>query len=240
MTKKSRTRSRSTDELLASFEQSLTTLQHFARLYDSGYAPVVFAIATEIHKILVENNAAMRLRGELAFTSPDHGDVSNMLNALHKLTGAQVGGHPPAIEFLPAFRLEDAVPLTKMKFRDWWNRDVIYRASAALPGTPAGMIPVNDSPSVPFQDRETLTRRELIELVRNKLGAHTESEFPILLEELDEARSWGGFAIETPDGVFDTDNGTLLVKVSVLPATVRQICHELLVAYGRQDTVVTV
>src|SRR5688572_26729082 len=105
-----RVRKRASAEHLEAFDQSLTTLEHLARTYDTGYPPIIFSMATEIHKILAGNSDAMRLRGQLKFTSPDHGDESRMLNALHKLVGAEIQGKPPTLKFLPAFRLEGGTP----------------------------------------------------------------------------------------------------------------------------------
>jgi hypothetical protein len=97
------------------------------------------------------------------------------------------------------------------------------------------MIPVNGSPTVPYEKREKITRLGLVSLLRNKLGAHQTKEMPELLDQLDEEKNWGSFSIQTPDGVFSTDDGTLPVEVSPIPAMMRQICHEILEAYGRSD-----
>lgn len=228
-----RTRRLTPSELLAAFETGLNTLEHLGKIYDSGFSPIAFQLATEIHKILTENSTATQLRGQMDFESPDHGDESRMLNALHKLTMARISGDPPVLDFLPAFAEETGIPTRKLKFRDWWNRDIIYRASAAPVGTPAGMIPVNASPSVPFDERDKVTRRELISLVRNKAGAHQEKDYPVLLEEMDHSAGWGSFGASTPTGEFSTDDGSLVTQTTIIPAMVRQISIELLRAYGR-------
>lgn len=231
-----RTRRRGNAELLAAFDQGLSTLSELAKVYDRGHSPIVFLIATEIHKILTENVAATRLRRTRNFTSPEYPDDRQMLNAMHKLTTARLRGEPAKLEFLPTFySAEHEGPLRNLNFRDWWNRDVIYRASAALPGTPAGLIPVNDTPTVPHAKREKVTRRELIAILRNKLGAHQDVDFPTILDDLESSNNWAAFAIQTPEGVLSTEDGTLPVDISPLPAMVRQICHELLIAYDRPD-----
>jgi hypothetical protein len=122
-----------------------------------------------------------------------------------------------------------------MPFRVWWNRDIIYQASAAEPGTPPGLIPVNDTPVVPYEKREKVTRMQLVHLLRNKMAAHQPSEIPELLEELQSSNSWAAFGCDTPDGHLSTLDGSLTVAVGPLPAMMRQITHELLIAYGRDD-----
>jgi len=228
-----RIRRLSTDELLTAFAQGLDKLEELGKIYDGGYSEIAVQMAIEINKILTENNEATKLRGHIKFESPDHEDEYTMLNALHKLTIANIGGAPPVLNFMPAFAAGPKRPPKKLIFREWWNRDVIYRASAAPIGTPAGMIPVNNSPTVPFKKRETVTRRELISLVRNKLGAHQEKDFPVLLDEIDETSNWGTFVTGTPNGDLSTEDGSLITRTKIIPAMIRQISLELLRAYGR-------
>jgi hypothetical protein len=183
------------DELLQSFDQSLDTLAILASAYDGGHAPIAFSMATEVNKILTENGAATRLRGSRTFTSPEKHHTKNTLSPLHKLTSARLSAPPPTLTFVPTFYMPDGPPPNSMSFRDWWGRDVIYRASAALPGDAPGMIPVNGSPTTPYDEREKMTRMGLVALLRNKLGAHQTSEMPELLDQLEEARNWASFAV---------------------------------------------
>lgn len=231
------TRKLSDDELLQLFDQSLTTLQHFARIYDEGYPPISLSMATELEKLLIENGAAVRLRKtrEFPMIVVDHENQENVLTSLHKLTFAQIGGDPPELSFLPVFCSGAPDTIKQVPFVEWWNRDVIHRASAALPGTPPGMIPVNGSPEVPFKDRETVNRRDFVHLLRLKLGAHQGDEMPLLLDELNDGRNWGTFTVQMPQRVLSTEDGSLPTRVSIYAAMMRQICHEVLTAYGRND-----
>ena len=222
-------------ELLKLFEDGLTSLGHMARIYDEGHTPIVFNMAVEIKKMLTENAAAMKLRGALRFMTYDDGHDPDVLTPSEKLICRKLSGDPPSLEVEPRFYSRDGEPV-ELKFREWWNRDVIYRASAAVPGTPLGMIPVNGSPVQPYEKRSKTTRRELIELLRNKMGAHQDVDLSELLEEIELSKGWVGFELEHPThGVLSTDDGTLPIRVGVIAALVRQICHELLVAYGRED-----
>lgn len=230
------TRKLDESELLASFDQSLTTLVQLVGVYDGGYAPIALAMATEVHKILTENNAAVKLRGSRVFTTVAYEGEGRMLNAMHKLTVARVCGNPPQLDFVPAFYSGPPASSTlRLKFSDWWNKDAIYRASAALPGTAPGLIPVNGSPTVPFAKRESINRRDFVSLLRNKLGAHQAADMPNLLDELNESRSWGDFAVDTDSGLKSTHDGSLTTGTGIMAAMMRQITHEVLVAYGRED-----
>lgn len=226
------------DELLALFDQSLSALSHLASIYDGGFHPIALQMATEVHKLLTQDGPAMRLRGMRKFTTVNMGDQSRMLNAMHKLVGARIGGQPPKLDFIADFQMADPADLIEtpsLSFKEWWNRDVIYRASAAIPGSPPGMIPVNGTPSVPFNKRETINRRDFVALLRNKLGAHQDGDLPILLDQLEEARCWGEFVCHTPEGILSTEDGTLTTGATIMAAMMRQIAHEVLVAYDRDD-----
>jgi hypothetical protein len=233
--KSSNVRQLSDADLLKSFEHGLDTLSHLASTYDGGFSPIAFLMATEAQKILTENSAATKLRATRVFSSPEMHHTSQTLTPLHLLIGVELNGNPPKLTFVPTYHSRGKVRERTLSFREWWNKDIIYRASAAPPGTPPGMIPVNGSPTVPYEKREKITRLGLVSLLRNKLGAHQTKEMPELLDQLDEEKNWGSFSIQTPDGVFSTDDGTLPVEVSPIPAMMRQICHEILEAYGRSD-----
>jgi hypothetical protein len=233
--KKLDTRKLSDTELLQAFDQSLDTLQHLSSTYDNGYAPIAFMMATEVYKILTENSAATRLRSDKRFLSPIDGHGPTVLTPQHKLTIAQIGGDPITLTFLPHFYGADD-DLETLDFKKWWNNDIVYCASAAMPGTPQGLIPVNGSPVLPYEKREKVTRLRLTNLLRNKRGAHLNADLPLLLDTLDSSKSWAGdIGVETATGFFSTADGSLKVTVSPIAAMMRQITHELLLAYGRFD-----
>lgn len=218
------------------FETSLDNLGVLAKAYDDGIFAISLSMSTEVHKILTEDRFAIQSRKKARFSTPDFGDESRMLNALHKLTACRVSGQAPILDFLPNFYFPNPNTPTKfLQFKEWWNDDVIYRAGAALPGQNPSLIPVNNSPSVPFSKREKITRREFVSLLRNKLGSHSDVDVPILMDELADTRSWGHVRIETEKGNFDTFDGTLKTRGGIVPAMMRQISHEVLVAYGRED-----
>ena len=173
-----------------------------------------------------------RMRGCRKFTTPERVNNPFDLTVEIKLIFAEVRGLPPILDFKPAFHGGCSQTKT-LNFRDWWNRDVIYRASAAMPGTPPDLIPLRPQDQVPYEKRQTLERRTFVKDMRNKLGAHLDKEIPELLDNLQRSHSFGiAFAIETPSGVLRTADGTLDVRTGPAAAMMRQISQEILVAYG--------
>lgn len=238
MSKRGPTRPLSQGELLSLQDENLTTLQKLAEIYDGGYPPIVFAMATEALKLLTENKASMKARASVRFPSYLRPGEERSLSAIHRLTGVQLGGEPPKLTFVPIFWFGEGHVLSgpRVEFKVWWNREPIYRASAAIPGGPPGQIPVNGSPSVPFVNRLTVSRFTLIHMLRNKQGAHQASELPVLLDELDHTSNWADFGVEMPDGsALTTWEGTLPIVAGPVAAMMRQITHEILEAYGRDD-----
>lgn len=233
----------SVDELLKLSGQSLDTLSQLVAVYDQGYTPIVFQIAVEVQKILCEGGLAVRLRGERKFLSSANDVDDGNLMPRYPLVAGRAGGTPPVLKYVPSFLSPDkgAEKSRSLVFRDWWDREAIYRASAAEPGSPPGMIPVNDTPTVPFTKRETLTRRETIGMIRDKLGAHQDDELPTVLDDLQSGLNYISIVLESSDGSeLRTDDGTLPITVPPIAAMVRQIAHEVLVAYDRDDPAVDV
>lgn len=230
-----KTRKLTEEELLEYFDQSLSTLSQLANVYDSGYYPICLAMAVEVYRILTGSSASIALRGSRRFTTVDYGDETRMLNAMHKLVGVGISGTPPVLDFVADFQLGQGKTIS-LKFSAWWNTDIIYRANAAVPGSGIQGMPVNDSTIVPFQERDQINRRDFVALLRNKRGAHQDAELPYLLDELETHQSAGEFRIEyTTGAAFDTLDGTLSKGATIMAAMMRQIVHELLVAYGRSD-----
>jgi hypothetical protein len=218
-------------ELKALHDGALTTLMHLARAYDTGAISVAFSMATEIIKVLTTTYSAReRKHSRRRFTTPIEIGPTTGPTPLHKIVHQRVFGPPPAIEFVPAYKsgLEPEV----MEFRDWWNRDLIYRASASPPGYPPGSIPLRREDWLPIDKRPRLTRRLFIDLVRNKFGAHLDENVP---EELDRClrTNMMGFDFQMTYGgkLYSTSDGSMPVVCPPAAAMVRQIAEEVLRAY---------
>jgi hypothetical protein len=82
--------------------------------------------------------------------------------------------------------------------------------------------------------RRTLTRREFIDDMRNRLGAHSDTELPELLDELQRHTSWGTSDISTVfnGAKLSVSDGTLPVLAGPSSAMIRRIAAEVLDAYG--------
>ena len=136
------------------------------------------------------------------------------------------------LDFKPAY-LSCPFPIKLLPFRDWWNRDVIWRASAAHPGGDPTIIPLTVDKQLPYEKRQKLCRREFVELTRNKFGAHLDHEIPEVLDQLQRSRSFGiGFVINIGNRVLNSYDGTLETRIGPAAAVMRQIAQETLIAYG--------
>lgn len=216
--------------------QSLSTLEHLCATYDGGYTAIAALMAVEIRKIVSDNAGAAKLRGGKKFPTSAETHKPSVISARHDLVGARVGGEKPSVMFVPSYAMPDGghIPVKYVDFRIWWHREPIYRASSAIPGkTPKGLIPVNDSDATPFAKRRTLTRMQLVDMVRNKVGAHTEPDLPELIDDLESGVDFAAFSMVSNGKELSTLDGTLPVQTGPLQAGIRQIAHEILVAYGR-------
>jgi hypothetical protein len=76
------------------------------------------------------------------------------------------------------------------------------------------MIPLRVEDQVPFNKRATLVRERFVGMMRNKLGAHLDTEIPEMLDELQRSHLFGGdIQTQAPDGRFLSSlDGTLPVK----------------------------
>jgi hypothetical protein len=225
------------DELLSHFEDSLTSLEQLNKIFDEGHPPIVFSMATEVRKIVLENSAAIKLRKMKNFPSPASEEQYGNLMAYNRLIIGQIGSDWATC--VPKFLCPIGMPFKRVSYNEWWS-EVIYRANAALPGTALGMIPVNDSPSVPWESRVTTNRMGVVTMLRKKLGAHIDAkDYPRLLDDLNETRNWMSFRIQDGTRMLSTDDGSLQMRIGPLPAMMRQIAEELLIAYGRQPEPIT-
>lgn len=214
-----------------------STISTLAQVYDSGSPNVAPALATEISKFLTTGDKITSVRKDTMFTTVDFDYSPLNLAAEHKLIVADFHGHsdqePP---FFVTFRHASSGPtpngFKSLSFVEWWNRDIIYRASAAPDQSRPLLIPTNPAHLVPRNSRKTLTRREFIQLVRNKLGAHLDRHLP---EELDNLLRSSGFGIaieaEVAGTKLSTEDGSLPVTIGPWAAMVRQIAHEVLEAF---------
>ena len=236
--KRLQTRTLSDAELLQRAEDSLKNIEMLCERFDAGLYNSAYSMPTDIWNLLTQNEGAIRLRGDKRFPVlhlKDHKpDKRNLAPDIFRLVYVQVGGIPCTQKYIPRFRMDRSEVVRKdLIFREWWNREVVYRAGAALPGTSPGLIPVNGTPQVPFEDRQKLTRFTLIQEMRNRISSHTDREYPVIFDDINN--SFGIFVANNIEQAAPTmgDDGTVAIEVPALAAMVRQIAWEILVAYGR-------
>jgi hypothetical protein len=231
-----RTRRMTDKELAQHARHNLETIRELCILYDGGSQYIAFTLATEIQKFLTAGSN-VRLRGSKRFPTLQGDYTDRNLLTEHRLISFRVyPGEPPSVECRPAFP-DTPLPVKLLKFREWWDRDVIFRASAAPPGwkNPT-TVPLQKTEQVPYHERNRLTRRTFVEQTRNKFGAHLDREIPELLDQLQRNESLGMvLAVNINDSVFNTADGTLVMRVGPAAAMMRQIAHEVLVAYEIAD-----
>lgn len=208
--------------MMAVVQESLENLRDLVSVYDNGSDSIVFLIATEIHSLLTSGGVAARLRGQRRFSSVIFEQRSDALSPHHPLIMIQVTSPPPSATYLPQYLLPDEPP-RELEFVEWWNREVVFRT-----GTSFGA-------RVPLEQRETLCRRELIKLLRDKRGAHPDREWPETFDDIQLGMGMAAVASGTDGIQLSSADGTLPIIRQPLGAMVRQIAHEVLVAYGISD-----
>ena len=198
---------------------SLSTIERLCEIYDGGHPYIAFTLSSEIHRLLIAGTNATKIRGDMVFSTVDRPYRADTVNAWHKLfyfhARVDPSQTPPQfIECVPQFMASAKVK--PLKFREWWNRDMIYRA---------------ERPRNPSDPCTQYTRRTFIEQVRNKIGAHLDAEIPEELDRLQRIENFGmNMSLHYNKMVTSTRAGTLRVKIGPAPATIRQIAHEVVAA----------
>lgn len=229
-------------QLQEHFEGSLRNLEGMCQLYDAGNPYIAFSLATEIKSILTENSEAVRSRNGVRFpTVADQGDLRRNIAASVKLLRLRFqgeadpeGGQRAVLTFEPA-RVHGEVKTVYLPFREWWGRDIIYCSTALPAPRPPGRIR-GDGQFIPWEQRVKMRRRDLIELVRNKFGAHVADEIPEVLDVLQRSNMMGvEFGILPPENQLGAPpREPPRIAVGAAAAIVRAIAEEVLIAYGKR------
>jgi hypothetical protein len=234
------------EELMEQVQAHLSNVELLATAYDSGSIFVSGLLAVALDNVLTDLPVSKIFRANLTFQGPvgpsHYGmDERRMLSPLHKLFVTRIGGSSPEAECIPVFREASAgaTEMQQMDFKTWWNRDVVFRAGAAKPelNLGAGVVAMWPEDHVPYEQRVTLTRREIVKTLRNKIGGHVNTEIPELLDRLRTGQLLSFNAVvSTEDGsTRSLAEGTLPLLASPMDASVRQIAFELLAARNGQD-----
>jgi hypothetical protein len=232
---------RQTDaELAQHINQSVKTIEGMCSLFDNGNTHIAFSLATEIQKVLTTGQHVVQVRGDMLFPTINFDYSRRNLAPEHKLIAVSLFANsdqdpPYYVDFVIASK-NDSASIKWLHFRDWWNKDIVYRAGASAPGTPAGVFPTDERLHVPKSKREAFTRRLLIQEMRNKFGAHLDREIPEALRLLQTADALGiSIGVNVGGAILNTHDGTLPMKTAPSAAMVRQIAHEVLEAFLRKN-----
>lgn len=235
----SRTRRLADPEVEQAFWDGADELAELARSYDRGNYGMAPLMSVVIHRMFVENSFGTRFRGNRRFSSPSKEAPSGLVTAFHRLIfiASDDNQHPPTITFKPVFHVSKlGVTFKPLSFKDWWNQ-TIYRAPATSRDLPLGYLVTEKSQHVPVDKRETVSRQQLVRQVRNKVGAHSDLDQLLILDDLRSEYSFGmGLAVRDRQGVTrSSETGDLTIVNSPLPAMMRQIACEVLTGLGRDD-----
>ncbi len=221
---------------------NIENLRSLCDSFDQGKVSFSGLIALQVHKILCEGMAT-KIRRKITFPTSRWDSPENNMMPYAPLIGLELAGNPLCAKFLPKFMMgDDKSDLLKndiLPFQEWWTSDVIYRAGPAKPGSDPRMIPLKIEDQVPYRKRKKITRLNLITMVRQKLGAHTENEYPILMDELNSSAYMGidAESVEQDGSLKSISNGQIKVIMSPLEGSVRQIAEETLVGFDSADVV---
>lgn len=162
-------RKRSKEEAAVAALNSLTALQLQCSGYDTGRYEISREICSLLSR-LIENEMqqagcrrALKLPSYAYTISPE-----NFLPQFPHVSfcGADERGN---IRFDCTFRDAETVTGAKhLNFSDWWNEAVIVEGGGGM----ENLFPADGVAAIPFDKRRRLRRREVVKLIRNKLGAH--------------------------------------------------------------------
>lgn len=166
-------RKRSQDDAITHGRGTIEEIRALCAVYDGGNFLASRTLATLIARLAQDELRLARMQGSTKLVSYARSISGENLMPQWRLIFVQIGGVKKSgatpITFLPNSS-EPPSPLVKSQllFRQWWN-DPVYIESAGGSGC---LIPVNDTPVIPFAKRKRLTRLSLINRLRNEVGAH--------------------------------------------------------------------
>lgn len=229
-----RHRSRENREVVDAVRGTLLTLRSLCDSYDSGNFSAARTIAVEIHRLVVGELAKLPFLRKLQFLSSSledspHNLAKQCLMSFIRVGNCREGEAVGEISFIPFCSDTSHPALHSAYFRSfpkWWNA-VVIRDGAG----PNGLIPLNVADQTPFNERAHATRREVIEVVRNKLGAHfdgTVSEYLHFIEENPIMFVELGLEIEGQEFTTGQHPEKFRYSNTLAHATCRQIAWEIL------------
>ena len=202
-------------ELRERFFDTLKNIQSMCEIYDGGNYNIFSSISTELIKLFSDGDGAL-IRNEFFYVTQEKKVSTEYLTPqmpLVYIRAKTAENGDGTIMHLHTFSTDAHFATEEVKFNIWWQKDIIFLASPPIKGT-----------------REKLTRYELIKLVRDKIGSHTDKNIPLVLDHLFRRESWGNVVASSVD--LNQDFGKAMQQDIVLntpiQAMVRQIAAETL------------
>lgn len=214
-------------EIAAQISDMLALICQLCSAYDEMQPLMSLSLAVELQKFHTHTSVIKQRKSKRFYTPPDLSNPRNLAPE-QKLAFFQLSGPPPSVFCLPKYLNTEIYPsdFYNCDFKTWWNRDIIFRSSAAKSGVPRGLIPVKLNEQIPYEKRPTLSRRTFLQLVRNKIAAHSDDKVPEILYDLQKF-----LTVNVVVNGLSTDDGSLPIKTTMAAAMIREIAHETLVAY---------
>lgn len=202
-------------ELRQRFFDTLKNIKSMCDIYDQGNFEIYASMTTELSKLFMEGDGKL-IRNEFFYLTSKRKVHAKHLTPQHPLVYVRSQTNVDGTGSIThAHVLSNPQPnnIEEVKFNEWWEKEIVFLDSPPRSGV-----------------REKLTRQQVIKLVRNKIGAHTDKEIPLVLDRLFDRRSWGNVIASQIQVGEDLETAMQRDNVINAPihAMVRQICAEVL------------
>lgn len=185
-------RRRAVVEAANAASSSIRTIELLCDAYDKGEYHVSRELCSVLSRLIDDELKNTGRRRSVRLPTLTHPFSDRNLIPQFAHVAYRLGGNCPLeVLFFPAFSgQEDNVSNKNLKFSEWWNEPVIIEGAGGM----SGLIPLKASDQIPFAKRRKLVRREVVSIIRNKMGAHydkAETEGVRFLMKWDHAIEFG-------------------------------------------------
>lgn len=226
---------------------TLHAVRVLADAYDRGLPEIARELSTPLQRLLTDELIGTRERRKMKVLSRLYPVNSNNILKQSLATYLEVNmntdGQPLTADgrnmrvtctHAPGFRALSAVVDRWLPFKEWWNEPILIEGAAS-----GSDIPLDAAKQIPFSRRRKMNRREIIEVVRNKLGSHFDTELPgdawllqdpLFVEHIEVAVDGGPQII-----ALDTRPSQFVFTNHPLHAIVRHVAFEILESFAPDD-----
>lgn len=195
----------------ASLDDQLDRLQMLAGQYDRRRHEACFEMAAVVEELLMSEEGGRSFHDALAFGSPPTENATSLRTMV--VNSMRLSGGTVKASYFPFCSL-NPTDADSLGFEEWWAEDPLRCGSSG----------------------SDITRQEFVRLLKlRKARANRPADYRTLLSELDAELGWSRFENTEGGEHYGIDSAAAVVRISSIAAMMRQICHEVLVAYGRND-----